>query len=198
MILTNPKFYKIREVGEETKRKGLQKGLRSAPAHRSAKDIAIRMLEQEGYPTKTAAQAIKAKQTNKKMVKKQEERSKRAKNKRVPPMARKRKEGTERPRGDSEEEPSDEDQDGKESDPMARKRKNGTGRSRGDSEEEPSDEGQDGKENDPMARKRKDGTGKSRGDSEEEPSDEGQDGDESDQSTDFDDLISDGSGNISD
>jgi hypothetical protein len=108
VILTNPNHYQIREVGEGGRKgKGLQKGLRSAPAHRSEKERYIRMLSQQGYPRETAAQAVKAKQTITRRMKRQEGRSKKAKNKRVPPKASSRKE--EKKRG-GEEESSDNDQ----------------------------------------------------------------------------------------
>lgn len=85
VILTNPKLYRIREVGEETKGKREHKQLRSAPAHRSEKERITLMLKEEGFSAETATRAVRARLSNNRRIKKQQERSKRAKNKRVPP-----------------------------------------------------------------------------------------------------------------
>lgn len=85
VILTNPKHYRILEVGEGKKGKGLPKELRSAPAHRSEKERTILMLQQEGFTRETAIRAVNSKQNIRKAIKKQDSRSKKAKNKRVPP-----------------------------------------------------------------------------------------------------------------
>lgn len=104
VILTNPKLYRIRGVGEEGKGTRLRKEHRSAPAHRSEKERNIRMLQQAGYTRDTATRAVRARQTIKKRRKHQEVRSTRAKNKRVPPNARNRKKGTEKSSEEGEKE----------------------------------------------------------------------------------------------
>lgn len=106
VILTNPKHYRIQEVGQQG-RKG-KKQLRSAPAHRSGRETQIMMLEAQGYPRKAATSAVNAMRGIKRGEKRQDVRSKRAKNKRVPPKARNQKErtqesiGGEKTRGDTE------------------------------------------------------------------------------------------------
>ena len=110
IMLTNPKHYLIREVGEEGRKgKHLQKGIRSAPAHRSVNERVIRMLAVGGRVTRdTAAQAIRAKKSINNRKKKQEIRSKKAKNKRAPPKPRNRK-VEEQSRGGSEENSEEEE-----------------------------------------------------------------------------------------
>lgn len=99
VILTNPEFYSIRQVGEKGTRtsKQLDKEKRAAPAHRSERERKVLMLQAAGFSRQTAIRAINAQRTARKRQQRIMGRSNRAKNKRVAPVKKKKEEepGTE-------------------------------------------------------------------------------------------------------
>jgi len=104
LILTNPKYYRILGVGERSKKKRSHKNqIRSAPAHRSVKETVIQMMEDGGHTREATLRALNIKKGIEKRRKKQVVRSKRAKNKRVPPSKanRRRELGSKEDMGDS-------------------------------------------------------------------------------------------------
>ena len=64
VILTNPKYYSILEVGEISKGQGKRSQpnqLRSAPAHRSAKETIILIMEDGGHGREATIRALNQK-----------------------------------------------------------------------------------------------------------------------------------------
>jgi hypothetical protein len=112
VILTNPDFYSIREVGEKgtVTSKRLDKEQRAAPAHKSQRERMILMLEAAGFTRETASRAVNAQRNAGKRRLRDMGRSKKAKNKRVPPK-RRRKEGQEDENAASEEEENPDTED---------------------------------------------------------------------------------------
>jgi len=106
VILTNPEFYSILEVGEKTTvtSRRLEKEQRAAPAHRSERERKILMLQAKGFSQEIAIKAINAQRTARRKALGDTGRSKKAKNKRVAPDRNKKQEKS---RTDSEEGSSD-------------------------------------------------------------------------------------------
>src|ERR1700678_2413347 len=101
-ILTNPDFYCIRAVGGKgtwTSNR-LDKEQRAAPAHRGERERKILMLTAAGFSRETASKAVNAQRTARKRRQRDAGRSKKAKNKRVPPQRKKK--GEEEARTDGE------------------------------------------------------------------------------------------------
>ena len=88
VILTNPRFYCIREVGEKATvtSKRLDREQRAAPAHRSERERMILMLQAAGYSREIANRAVNAQRNARRKRLRDMGRSKRAKNKRKPPQ----------------------------------------------------------------------------------------------------------------
>ena len=98
VILTNPRFYCIREVGKKgtVSSKRLDREQRAAPAHRSERERKILMLQAAGYTREIAKRAVNAQRNARQKRLRDVGRSKKAKNKRNPPQ-RKTKGGDEEP-----------------------------------------------------------------------------------------------------
>ncbi len=84
IVITNPKFYRIKEIGKigSGKSTGESKGLRAPPAQRNLKETVVEMLEQEGYRREVAERAVKQIKSRRK---RNETKSAKTKNRREPP-----------------------------------------------------------------------------------------------------------------
>lgn len=91
VILSNPEFYSIRGVGEKgtATSNRLDKEQRAAPAHRSERERKIMMLEAAGFSRETAKRAVNAQRNARQKRLRDMGRSKKAKNKRMPPQRKK-------------------------------------------------------------------------------------------------------------
>jgi len=86
LVMTNPKFYRLRRIGRKATKGGKAvggQGLRAPPAHCSAMMAAVEMMIHENVPEEVARRAY---QTSKRQSKHQGKRSALSKNRRKPPQ----------------------------------------------------------------------------------------------------------------
>jgi hypothetical protein len=102
VILTNPRFYRLKRIGRTASAEGKVKGLRAAPAHRNVKSTAIAMMVHEEVPEEVAQKAYQRHKSTR------NQRSAKSKNQRIPPQRRRK------PEEKDEEEDEDENSDGDE------------------------------------------------------------------------------------
>jgi len=78
VVLTNPKFFRLRRVGQKPSNPRRGQGQRAVPAHRNARSTAVAILVQEEVPQEVAEQAYR-------MTRNRDRRSAKSKNRRKPP-----------------------------------------------------------------------------------------------------------------